>query len=109
MKATASDPPSDPSQTELSPIVAVIAADLALRAGQDLVRRGVEQGLLKGKTASTGRVIRGNTIKETLIGTMLAEVARRSVPGAILVGGGLIAKVLHDRRLAKAGITPERS
>jgi hypothetical protein len=31
----------------------------------------------------------------------LLRVATRSVPGAILVGGGLIAKALHDQHKAK--------
>ena len=85
----------------LSPLLSVIAADLALRAGQTLMRRGVERGLLGGKPAKGGRVIRGATLKETVVGTVIAEVARRSVPGAILVGGGLLAKALRDRRQAR--------
>lgn len=85
----------------LSPIVTLIVADMALRTGQTLVKQGVERGLLHGKPAKTGRMIRGRTLTETVIGTVLAEVARRSVPGAILVGGGLIAKTLRDRRLAR--------
>lgn len=89
------------AKTELSPIVSLIVADFAVRAGERLVRRGVERGLLGGKPAPEGRMIRGSSITETVIGTVLAEVARRSVPGAILVGGGLIAKALRDRRLAR--------
>ena len=89
------------SPPPLSPIVTLIVADLAVRAGDRLVRRGIERGLLDGKPAQTGRVIRGRTLTETVIGTVLAEVARRSVPGAIMGGGGLIAQALRDRRLAK--------
>jgi hypothetical protein len=96
VRSPADDPPS------LSPIVTLIVADLAVRAGDRLVRQGVERGLLGGKPARTTRVIRGRTLKETVIGTVLAEVARRSVPGAILVGGGLLAQALRDRRLARA-------
>jgi hypothetical protein len=92
--------PAEPG-VRLSPIATLILADAAVRAGQALVRRGVEQGLLKGDSAQTGRVLRGRTIRETVIGTVLAEVARRSVPGAILVGGGLIAEALRNRRLEK--------
>jgi len=84
----------------ITPVVSLIVADVALRAGGTLLRRSVELGLLKGK-AVPGRLIRGRTIKETLIGTALATVARRSVPGAILVGGGLLAKTISDRRRAK--------
>ena len=36
-----------------------------------------------------------------LAGAALVRIATRSVPGAILVTGGLIAKTLHDRRKAK--------
>ena len=35
---------------------------------------------------------------QTLVGTALARIATRSVPGAILVGGGMLAKALYDRR-----------
>ncbi len=89
-------------EPRLSPITTLILADAAVRAGEALVRRGVQHGLLQGKAAKTSRVIRGRTLTETLIGTVLAEVARRSVPGAILVGGGLLAKALRDRSRSKA-------
>ena len=104
--APATEPTTEPTtgagdKPSLSPLLTVIVADLALLAGEKLVRRGVERGLLRGKPAQSGRVIRGATLQETVIGTVMAEVARRSVPGAILVGGGLLAKALRDRRQAR--------
>jgi hypothetical protein len=36
-----------------------------------------------------------------IAGAALVRIATRSVPGAILVTGGLIAKTLHDRRKAR--------
>lgn len=36
-----------------------------------------------------------------IAGAALVRIATRSVPGAIIVTGGLIAKTLHDRRKAK--------
>ena len=39
---------------------------------------------------------------QTLVGTALARIATRSVPGAIVIGGGLLAKTLYDRRRGKA-------
>jgi len=94
----------------VSPVVTLIAADLALRLGNRLLRGGVERGLLKGRKAPTGQMIPGADFRSTIIGTVAVAVARRSVPGAILVGGGLLAKALRDRRKArlaqaKAGIT----
>lgn len=82
----------------------LILADIALRAGGALLRRGVERGLLGNKTgtAKAKKIIRGRTMGETLIGTALARVATWSVPGAIMVGGGLLAKTLYDRRHGKS-------
>jgi hypothetical protein len=37
-----------------------------------------------------------------ICGAALMRIATRSVPGAIIVGGGLVAKTLHDRRKARA-------
>lgn len=96
----------------LSPILTLIAADVALRAGHKVVRQAVEHGLLKGTAASKARLIRGNSVKETVVATAIAEVARRSVPGAIVVGGVLLAKFLHSRRAearAKALQPPKAS
>jgi hypothetical protein len=90
--------PETGAKSAIAPVVTLIAADLALRLGDRLLRRGVERGLLKGQKAPSGRVIHGPDFRATVIGTVAAAVARRSVPGAILVGGGLIAKALRDRR-----------
>ncbi|MFX8370036.1 hypothetical protein ABTL62_19460, partial [Acinetobacter baumannii] len=48
-----------------------------------------------------GKIIKGRTIGHTLVGTALARVATGSVPGAIVVGGGLLAKTLYDRKRAR--------
>lgn len=97
-----SDAPAKPAAPPLlGPIATVILADLALRGGQALVRRGVERGLLKGEPVPQGRVVHGQSLPETVVGTVLATMARRSVPGALLVGGGLIAKALADRYRAR--------
>lgn len=42
-----------------------------------------------------------------IAGAALMRIATRSVPGAILVTGGLIAKAVHDRRKSKkAAVQP---
>jgi len=103
----AADKPNDIAESAATSVATIVLADVALRAGSALVRRGIEHGLLHGKPAPGGRVVHGLTVKETVVGTVLAAVARRSVPGAILVGGGLIAKMLIDHYRAKAD-TPDR-
>ncbi|MCW1382643.1 hypothetical protein OLX02_07385 [Novosphingobium sp. KCTC 2891] len=90
-------PPPSPN-----PMTTVILADIALRAGGALLRRGVETGILGQQFGAkkAKKIIKGRSLGQTLVGTALARVATRSVPGAIVVGGGLLAKTLYDRRHA---------
>lgn len=83
-----------------SPATNFILADIAIRAGSYLARRSVEKGLLSnryGKDAARN-IVQNKTLGQTLISLALARVATRSVPGAVLVGGGAVAKALLDRR-----------
>ncbi len=47
------------------------------------------------------------TLLGGLAGAAAVRIATRSVPGAIVVGGGLLAKTLYDRRRAKQAKKPE--
>lgn len=101
----------DAANPSPNPMTNMILADIALRSGGALLRRAVETGLLgaalgaaskgKGKKAAAGKVIKGRSMAQTLVGTAVARIATRSVPGAIVVGGGLLAKTLYDRRKGK--------
>ncbi|MES2492353.1 MAG: hypothetical protein V4579_03630 [Pseudomonadota bacterium] len=82
-----------------NPMTNMVLADIALRSSGALLRRVLEKGLL-GRAHSTGkaeRIIKGRTMTQTLVGTAVARIATRSVPGALIVGGGLLAKTLYDR------------
>jgi hypothetical protein len=90
-------PSPDPGTNQL-------LANLALTGGLELVRRGLEQGLL-GKGYAPGKarqLLKARPLTQTLAGAALTRLATRSVPGAILVGTGLLAKTLYDRRRARA-------
>lgn len=78
-------------------------ADIALRGGSILARRAVEQAVLGRKVGSrqARNILKGRTLGETMLHGVLARVALRSVPGAIVVGGALVAKTLYDRRKAR--------
>lgn len=93
-QAVKSAPPASPN-----PMTNLIIADIALRGGGRLLRVLVERNLLKTKypkdTAKS--LVNGRGMAQALVGTAIARVATRSVPGAILVGGGLLAKALYDR------------
>lgn len=86
-----------------NPATNLIIADIALRTGVTLARRAVEHGLLgtqysKGKATA---ILKGRTIGESVVHGVLARIALTSVPGAIIVGGALVAKTLHDRSRAR--------
>lgn len=83
-----------------NPMTNLIIADVALRGGGRLLRHVVERTLLgvKYPPDKARNIVKGRSMTQTLLGTAVARVATRSVPGALLVGGGLLAKTLYDRR-----------
>ena len=103
---TAVDKAPSPSP---NPMTNLIIADLALRGGGQLLRHAVERTLLgtKYSKAEAKNLVKGRTMIQTLIGTALARVAVRSAPGALVIGGGLLAKSLYDRRKGKAAAKAE--
>ena len=94
-----------------NPVPNLVLADLALRGGGALLRRAVEKGLLTPKVGKAGaeQRIKSRSMVETLVSTALARVATRSVPGAIVIGGGMLAKTLYDRRKARAKALKDES
>lgn len=98
---TAADQASSPSP---NPMTNLVLADFALRGGGQLLRHAVERTLLGAKYSKEDakNLVKGRSMAQTLFGTALARIATRSVPGALLVGGGLLAKTLYDRRKGKA-------
>ena len=86
-----------------NPMTNLLIADLALRGGGQLLRHAVERTVLGAKfsPAKAKNVIAGRSMFQTLLGTAVARIATRSVPGAIVVGGGLLAKALYERRQDK--------
>lgn len=86
-----------------NPATNFLIADVAIKAGSYLARRGVEKGMLAGRYGKdTARdIVLNKSIKDTLVSTVLARVATRSVPGALIIGGGALAKALLDRRKSR--------
>jgi hypothetical protein len=87
-----------------NPATNLVIADIALRGGGRLLRHLIERSLLSVKYPSdkAHRIIQGRTMKQTLIGTAAARIATRSVPGALIVGGWLVARALYDRSKSRA-------
>lgn len=83
-----------------NPMTNVLLADIALRAGGQLLRHAVERGILGVRMGDkkAKSIVKGRSLAQTLVGTAIARMATRSVPGALVVGGSLLAKTLYDRR-----------
>ncbi len=86
-----------------NPATNFIIADVAIRAGSYLARRGVEKGLLAGRYGkdTAHQIVHNKSLRDTLVSTVLARLATRSLPGALLIGGGALAKTLLDRRKSR--------
>lgn len=86
-----------------NPATNLLIQDIALRAGGRLMRHTLEKGVLRGRYGGSGAkaIVENRSVIHTMIGSMLARYATRSLPGAVLIGGGLIAKTLYDRGRSK--------
>jgi len=76
-----------------------ILAEIARKGGGKLLNA------VSGRIAKGGAKAAADAPKKTLLGGIAAaaavRIATRSVPGAIVVGGGILAKKLYDRRHAR--------
>lgn len=87
-----------------NPATNLILADIAIRGGGRLLRHAVERTLLgvKYPDSKARDIVKGRSMMQTLVGTAVARMATRSIPGALIVGGGLLAKTLYDRSKDRA-------
>lgn len=94
-----------------NPLTTLILTDIALRGVGRLTRRLTERQLLKMRYDRdlAKKMVNERSIKQTLMASVAARVATTSVPGALVVGGGLLGKTLFDRvRGRKAEIEGEK-
>lgn len=85
-----------------NPFTNFLMADLILRAGSYVMRETVEKRMMQGRYGKeTAReIVRKKSMKQRVLALGLTTLATRSVPGALIVGGGALAKTLYDRRKA---------
>ena len=102
--ATPGEPQNMPGPTH-NPATNLMMADIAIRAGSYVVRRAIEKGMLRGRygKSTAKNIVKNKTLGQTLISFGLAKVATKNLPGAMIVGGGALAKTLYDRRQTKKG------
>ena len=101
-KKTLPDPEGMPGPST-NPATNMLIADIALRSAGRIVRNSMQKGMLRaGFDRDQAReIVDSRTMLSSLILYGASKVATRSVPGALLVGGGLLAKTLYDRGLSK--------
>lgn len=79
-------------------------AKIARENGPKLFEQAIKvlvAGAVVQEEVSDEQTGRKPSLARRLAGAALLRVATRSVPGAIIVSGGLIAKALHDRHKAR--------
>lgn len=86
-----------------NPATNLLIFDIAMRGVSMVVGRGVERGLLRtryrGEKAAD--IVKGRTMIQSLAATGAARIATRSVPGFLLIAGGLLAKAVFDRGFSR--------
>jgi hypothetical protein len=93
--------PGDVPGPSGNPATNLLILDIAIRGASLLAARGIEQAALqlRYRRDKAGQIVEGRSMVSTLAATGAARVATRSVPGFLLVTGGLLAKTLVDRSL----------
>ena len=76
-----------------------LIAQIARKNGGKLLNTAIDTLLPVGQDQPAARK---KTLLGGIVGAVAVRVATRSVPGAIVVGGAMLAKRLYDRRQAKA-------
>ena len=84
-----------------NPATNLLIMDIAMRGASLLAARGIEKAALRlrYKPGDADDIVRGRSTIAMLAATGAARMATRSVPGFLLVTGGLLAKTLIDRSL----------
>lgn len=82
-----------------NPSTNLIIHDILMRSISRMSREAVEKAVLGRRYGSefAKDVVENRSLLHTLAAYGVTRVATRSVPGAVIVGGGLLIKTLFDR------------
>lgn len=83
-----------------NPATNLLIADVVIRSASRLFRNKVENRVARanyGDDDNANRVLGGRTLVTSLGLYAVSRLATRSVPGLMIVTGGLLAKTLYDR------------
>jgi hypothetical protein len=84
-----------------NPATNLLIMDIAMRGASMIAGRAIQRVILGARYDSqkAADIVRGRSLVQSMAATSAARVATRSVPGLLLVTGGLLAKTLLDRSL----------
>ncbi len=82
-----------------NPATNALIHDIALRSAGRIARLALEKGLLGKRYGAqfAKEAVENRSLLHTVAAYGVTKIATRSVPGAALVGGGLLLKTLYDR------------
>ena len=86
-----------------NPATNLLILDVAMRGASLVAGRAMERALLRTRyqREKAHDIVKGRTMLASLTATGVARIATRSVPGFLLVTGGLFAKAIIDRSLSR--------
>jgi hypothetical protein len=84
-----------------NPATNLMIIDIAMRGASMVFWRGMEKALLRARydPDKASDIVKGRSMIKSAAATGAARMATRSVPGFLLVAGGLFAKAVFDRSL----------
>ena len=86
-----------------NPATNLLIMDVAMRGVSMMTGRAIEKALLRTRYPSekASDIVKGRSMVRSMAATSAARFATRSVPGFLLVTGGLLAKAVFDRSLGR--------
>ncbi len=84
-----------------NPATNLLILDVAMRGTSMIAGRAVQRAILGARydPEKAADIVKGRSLIQSMAATGAARLATRSVPGLLLVTGGLLAKTLIDRSL----------
>ena len=84
-----------------NPATNLLIMDIAMRGASMIAGRAIQRVLLGARydPEKAADIVKGRSLVQSMAATGAARMATRSVPGLLLVTGGLLAKTLLDRSL----------
>jgi hypothetical protein len=86
-----------------NPATNLLIIDVAIRGASMIAGRAMEKALLSARYSGekAADIVKGRPLLQSMAATGAARMATRSVPGFLLVTGGLLAKAIFDRSFSR--------